>query len=279
MYKTYDDEVVTTAQEYYNSDDADKFYFTIWGGEDIHVGCYNYPEESIFDASRRTVENMAAKLNNLGKDCKVLDLGAGYGGAARYLAQNFGCHVVALNLSEIENNRDRQMNREQNLDEYIDVVDANFEEVPYPDDFFDVVWSQDSFLHSPRREAVLTEAARVLKEDGEFVFTDPMMADDCPEGVLQPILDRIHLESLASPAFYREQASLLGFKELGFQEMTHQLTNHYSRVLAETEAKEEELRQHVSQDYIDNMKKGLKHWINGGKNGYLSWGIFHFQKV
>ena len=28
---------VSTARDYYNSDDADNFYFMIWGGEDIHI--------------------------------------------------------------------------------------------------------------------------------------------------------------------------------------------------------------------------------------------------
>jgi sarcosine/dimethylglycine N-methyltransferase len=41
---------------------------------------------------------------------------------------------------------------------------------------------------------VLGEVNRVLKPmAGRFVFTDPMRADDCPEGVLDPILARIHL--------------------------------------------------------------------------------------
>jgi sarcosine/dimethylglycine N-methyltransferase len=31
-------EVVRTAREYYNSDDADAFYHNVWGGEDIHIG-------------------------------------------------------------------------------------------------------------------------------------------------------------------------------------------------------------------------------------------------
>ncbi|NIS38291.1 methyltransferase domain-containing protein [Candidatus Saccharibacteria bacterium] len=279
MHRTYDDEVISVAQNYYNSDDADNFYYTIWGGEDIHIGTYESTNESIFDASRRTVENMVSQLKNLDDSCKVLDLGAGYGGAARYLAKHYGCQVVALNLSEAENKRNRQKNQEQNSDHLIEVLDANFEDVPYPDNSFDVVWSQDSFLHSPNREQVLAEAARVLKSGGEFVFTDPMMSDNCPEGVLQPILDRIHLESLASPKFYREVSKKLGLEEISFKDHTQQLVNHYSRVLEETEKNETELRKNdVSEDYISNMKKGLQHWINGGQNGYLTWGIFNFKK-
>ncbi len=269
---------VSTAREYYNSDDADNFYFTIWGGEDIHIGLYQSDDEPIADASRRTVEKMAARLGNLDESARVIDLGAGYGGSARCLAKRYGCHVIALNLSEVENERDRQMNREQKLDSLIEVVDASFESVPAENASFDIVWSQDAFLHSGERIKVLEEIDRILKPGGELVFTDPMQADDCPEGVLQPILDRIHLETLGSPAFYREQAKKLGWEEVGFEEHTHQLVNHYRRVLAETERREEEIAGVVSREYIDRMKKGLGHWIDGGKNGYLSWGIFHFRK-
>lgn len=268
---------VRTAQEYYNSDDADNFYFTIWGGEDIHVGLYASDEEPIFDASRRTVEEMASRLSGLSSESRVLDIGAGYGGSARYLAKEYGCEVVALNLSEVENERDRQMNREQGLEHLIEVVDASFEDLPYPDNAFDFVWSQDAMLHSGERAKVIDEVVRVLRPGGEFVFTDPMHADDCPDGVLQPILDRLHLETLGSPGFYRERAARLGMTEIGFEEHHEQLPTHYGRVLLETERREDELSKVVSQRYIDNMKKGLGHWVEGGRNGHLDWGIFHFR--
>ncbi|WP_047864386.1 SAM-dependent methyltransferase [Rubrobacter aplysinae] len=268
---------VRTAQEYYNSDDADNFYFTIWGGEDIHVGMYRSDNEPIFDASRRTVERMAGRLGGLGSEARVLDVGAGYGGSARYLAREYGCEVVALNLSEVENERDRQMNREQGLDHLIEVVDASFEDLPYPDNAFDFVWSQDAMLHSGARAKVIDEVVRVLKSGGEFVFTDPMKSDGCPEEVLQPILDRLHLETLGSPGFYRERTAYLGMTELDYEDHHEQLPEHYGRVLRETEEREEELAGAVSREYIDNMKRGLGHWVEGGRNGHLEWGIFHFR--
>ncbi|MDA3902868.1 MAG: methyltransferase domain-containing protein [Desulfuromusa sp.] len=269
---------VSTARDYYNSSDADNFYFTIWGGEDIHIGLYDHPEEPIVDASRRTVQQMASLLEELGETSRVLDIGSGFGGAARYLAKNFGCRVVALNLSETENDRNRKMNREQGLDHLIEVVDASFEAIPSPVDSFDVVWSQDAILHSGDRSKVLEEVARVLKPGGRFVFTDPMMADDCPKGVLKPILDRIHLEDLGSPGFYRQKAKQLGMTEEAWQGHHELVATHYGRVLRETEEREEELAAVVSPDYIDRMKKGLQHWVDGGNNGHLSWGIFCFRK-
>ncbi len=268
---------VNIAKEYYNSNDADNFYFRIWGGENIHIGIYQSDEESIVDASYRTGKRIASRLN-LTQDIRVLDIGAGFGGASRFLAKTYGCRVVALNVSEVENERNRKINKEQNLDQLIEVVDASFEDIPCPTNIFDLVWSQDAILHSGNHLKVFQEVSRVLKSGGEFVFTDPMQTDNCPEGVLQPILDRIHLDSLGSPRAYRVAAHHVGMEEIGFDELTPQLIIHYSRVLQETEKQEGNLVKFVSSDYIVRMKKGLQYWIDGGKKDHLVWGIFHFHK-
>ena len=281
MTKAYSS-VVKTAQDYYNSDDADNFYYHVWGGEDIHIGIYENAGEAIADASQRTVATIAAIAAQshpaLDPTTRILDVGAGYGGAARWLAREFGCRVTCLNLSETQNARNRIMSAEQGLSEQIEVVDGSFEEIPSPDGTFDLAWSQDAILHSGHRDRVLTEVDRVLKPGGEFIFTDPMQADDCPSGVLQPVLERIHLDSLGSIAFYRQQATLRGWEELSVQDLTPQLVTHYTRVRQELESRRQTLGGKVSEDYMERMIQGLNHWISAGKKGYLSWGILHFRK-
>src|SRR5690606_16853278 len=73
---------VDITEAYYDSDEADRFYFHIWGGEDIHVGIYE-PGDTIREASKRTVARMIEQVGEITKDMRVLDLGAGYGGSAR----------------------------------------------------------------------------------------------------------------------------------------------------------------------------------------------------
>jgi sarcosine/dimethylglycine N-methyltransferase len=238
---------------------------------------YESEEESIYLASRRTVERMATQIR-ISPQTRILDIGSGYGGSARFLAKTFGCQVTALNLSEVENQKNRDMIKAQALDHLIDVVDGSFEDIPFADNSYDIIWSQDAILHSGDRERVIEEVARLLKPGGDFIFTDPMQSDQCPEDVLKPILGRIHLETLGSPKYYRETANRYGMKEIGFDNYTDQLTTHYSRVLRETERRQEELEKVVDKLYIENMKKGLGHWIEGGEKGYLSWGILHFKK-
>ena len=277
MSSAYDD-ATQTARDYYNSDDADNFYWEVWGGEDIHVGFYESPSEEIRTASRRTVDRLLDRITPLDAQTRVLDIGSGYGGAARRMVERFDCHVTCLNLAEAENARNREMNAERGISAKIDVVDGSFEEIPLPDSSVDVVWSQDAILHSGDRTRVLQEVDRVLRSGGKFVFTDPMAADDCPPGVLDPILARIHLPDLGSPGFYQQQADNLGWHNHGYEDYTDQLVRHYSRVLETTETEGPKLAGKISQGYLDRMKKGLRHWIDGGQAGHLSWGIFLFSK-
>lgn len=214
----------------------------------------------------------------LGPDSHVLDMGSGYGGAARLLAGRFGCRVTALNLSEKENARNREMNAARGLDHLIEVVDGSFEGVPAADGAFDLVWSQDAMLHSGQRDQVVAEAARVLRPGGDFVFTDPMQADNCPDGVLQPVLERIHLDSLGSIAGYRECAARHRLRVRAVAEMTDNLITHYGRVREELERRREHLRGKVSEAYIERMIAGLGRWVEAGRNGYLAWGILHLTK-
>lgn len=272
-------EAARIAEAYYDSADADAFYRLIWGGEDIHVGLYEGPEDTIRDASRRTVAAMAERLPALGPEHRVLDLGAGFGGAARYLARRFGCRVTCLNLSQVENAHNEALTAEAGLQDRVRVVHGSFDAIPEPDASHDVVWSQDAFLHAPDRARVLGEAARVLKPGGRLIFTDPMQADDVTDrSALAPILARIHLESLGSVAFYRGAAARLGLRERGVELMTHQLRTHYARVRSELEARAEELRGEVSDDYVARMLAGLAHWVEGADAGLLAWGVLAFDK-
>ena len=269
---------VETARQYYNSEDADNFYFHIWGGEDIHIGLYENDQEPIATASRRTVQRMARLLGNLDSDTKVIDLGAGYGGSARYLASEYGCQVLALNLSETENSRNREMVEAHDLTGLVEVIDGSYEDIPMRDASFDVAWSQDAILHSGDRRQVVSEVARLLKPGGKFVFTDPMQADDCLPENLQPVLDRIHLDTLGSYTYYRDIAADVGFEELECIDLTSDLVTHYSRVQQELMRRRKSLLGRVSDEYIERMLLGLDHWIEAGQKGWLSWGILLFQK-
>jgi len=265
-------------EDYYDSDDADTFYSTIWGGEDLHVGRYATTSD-IRTASDLSIEAMIARLPPIDAQTRVLDLGAGYGGAMRTLVRKTGAEAVCLNISETQNEYNLGKIRAAKLGDRIRVRHGAFEDVPEPDASFDVVWSQDSFLHSDQRDTVLAEAWRVLKPGGQLIFTDPMQADDADPAQLQPVYDRLSLNSLGSPRFYREAAEALGFETLEQEAALGDLRTHYARVREELLANYDRLRENgASEAYLDKMAVGLQNWVTAADDGHLAFGIQHFRK-
>lgn len=271
-------DVVERTEQYYDSADADEFYYRVWGGEDLHIGIYEDANDAIREASVRTVERMAAKIAHWPAGAKLLDLGAGFGGSCRWLARNQGYQCTALNLSKVQNQRNRAMNQEQGLAKLVEVVDGNFEVLPFEEATFDLVWSQDAFLHSGNRRKIFEEINRVLKPGGEVVFTDPMQRPEADPTALQPVLERIHLETMGSVETYQSYAQDLGWQLMGNDDLTPHLPHHYSAVRSELDQRADELQGAISESYVTNMKRGLGHWIKAGEEGLLTWGILHFRK-
>ncbi len=271
-------EAVEAVRSYYNNDGVRRIYDTSYGDEHLHLGIYENDEDTVDEAGQRTVERIASMIHELGPGTRLLDIGAGHGGSARYLFREYGCHVACLNLSDAQNARNRDLNARDKCTLAINVVDGSFEDIPVTDGSFDVVWSQDAILHSTRRRQVFAEVARVLRKGGQFIFTDPMVGELCPPEALQPILDRVHLDSLGSLREYRAVLSELGFEELEFADLTPHLATHYGRILEGLLANEQNLSEQCGADHVQRVKTGLQHWVDGGERGYLQWGILHFQK-
>ena len=271
-------DIRNVTESYYDSDDADTFYSTIWGGEDLHIGRYAETRD-IRTASDRTIDSMIDRLPDLGAETRVLDLGAGYGGAMRRLVAKTGCSAVCLNISETQNEYNQNKIRKAKLTHRISVRHGVFEDVPEADDAFDVVWSQDAFLHSDQRAGVLSEAWRVLKPGGYLIFTDPMQADDADPAALKPVYDRLQLNSLGSPGFYRAAAEAAGFEVVEQEEATTDLRTHYDRVREELLANYDKLRDAgCTAEYLDKMTLGLENWVKAADAGQLCWGIQLFRK-
>ncbi|MEQ8255024.1 MAG: class I SAM-dependent methyltransferase [Roseovarius confluentis] len=222
---------------------------------------------------------MIEALPDLKAGSRVLDLGAGYGGAMRTVVKKTGCEAVCLNISETQNEYNLGKVRAARLADKISIRHGVFEDVPEADESVDVVWSQDAFLHSDQRDQILAEAFRVLKPGGHLIFTDPMQADDVPQGVLQPVYDRLQLNSLGSPGFYRQTAEGLGFETVQQEDAVGDLRAHYARVREELLAHYDELREKgCSAEYLDKMAVGLQNWVKAADDGHLAWGIQHFRK-
>ena len=60
--------------------------------------------------------------------------------------------------------------------------------------------------------------------------------------------------------------------------MLNQFRTHYAQIGEELHARYDEAVKLSGQMYVDNMLRGLAHWVAGADDGYLAWGIMHFRK-
>jgi len=271
------DKSVQITKAYYDSKEADEFYYKIWGGEDIHIGIYSDGDESIGEASKHTTSRMLKQLPVFKKGYRVLDIGSGYGGAARFLAAEFNCRVDCLNLSETQNKRNIEKIKGTDLEKLISVTTGNCEQIPFDGELYDIVWSQDTLLHVNQRLKVFQEVARVLKPEGRFIFTDLMQSDDCPEGVLGEVLERLHLKDLGSIKQYKRLANRADLEQVLIKKMPEQLVKHYTMILENLKQYEKTAKK-SDRAFLKKTMTGIEKWIEAGEKGYLTWGILQFQK-
>jgi sarcosine/dimethylglycine N-methyltransferase len=269
---------VKITEDYYNSKDANTFYQKIWSTDYLHVGSYKEDTVSIEEASVAMIERMLRLLPKMKKSSKLLDLGSGYGGTARYLVETYGCNITCVNISEVQNEINSEKNKKAELDNKISVVKANFEKLPFTRDSFDLVWSQDAFLHSAHKDEVFREVSRVINNEGRFIFTDFIKKEKCPADVLEPILQRLQLKDLATIKRYDRLAQNVDLAKVYTKEMPEMMLIHYRKVLERLEADYKNITKKVTKSYIDNMMKGLQLWIDGAEAGHISWALFQYQK-
>jgi cyclopropane-fatty-acyl-phospholipid synthase len=84
------------AERHYNLDN-DLFMSFLDGYNQYSCGFFQNTED-LETAQRNKMDLICRKLN-LNKDCRVLDIGCGWGGFAKYAAESYGCHVTGVNIS------------------------------------------------------------------------------------------------------------------------------------------------------------------------------------
>ena len=118
-----------------------------------------------------TTKDQAEKLS-LGPDTRVLDIGCGIGGPARYLANTYGCLVNGIDLTPELIETGEELTRRMGLEAKVTLGIGDALALEYPDQCFDVVWCQNVTMNIADKAGFLAEAYRVLKLGGTFTSTE-----------------------------------------------------------------------------------------------------------
>ena len=121
-----------------------------------------------------------ANLAQLQSHHDVLDVGCGLGGSARYIANEFGCSVTGVDLTDEYIDVANHLTEFVNLSDKVSFKQSSALELPFSSDSFDVVWTEHTQMNISDKEKFYGELSRVLKPNGRLVFHDIFGTSSAP---------------------------------------------------------------------------------------------------
>jgi sarcosine/dimethylglycine N-methyltransferase len=194
------------------------------------------------------------------------------------LAVNHGCPVTGTNISERELDLARERASQSGLAHLLSFEYEDFHNLGYPEASYDVVWSQEAFLHAADKNSVLSECRRVLKPNGSLIFTDILVRRDTPDGDRERIYDRVKSPDMWDLGDYRAALSGLGLRIDREEDWSQHVARSYGWVRDQLQENRHILLPRIGADAIDRTLEALSFWVKSAKAGFIGWGLYMATK-
>ncbi len=166
----------------------------------------------------------------VGRDDRVLDVACGRGESARELVEHFGCHVVGIDYSKEKIQRANGLTEDVGLSDRAQFVQGDAEQLPFTNDFFDVVICECSLSIFSDLALALTEMKRVLRPGGRLGISDVVLNKSMPES-LQDLVGHVLCISGALPIDgYRNVLDKIGFSAIRTRDVSEVLSDMITRM-------------------------------------------------
>jgi len=113
-----------------------------------------------------------ARLFSPSRGSYVLDIGSGLGGPSRYLAANYGCRVVGIDITEEYRRIASVLAARMGLDDRVEYLHGDACELLFPDGTFDGAWTQHVSMNIAEKKRLYEGIRRILKTGGRFALHD-----------------------------------------------------------------------------------------------------------
>lgn len=190
-----------------------------------------------FHSRGRVATLELADLANITPETRVLDVGCGLGGTARHLADQYGCHVTGIDLTDEYIEVGRRLTEMVNMEDKVELWQGSALRIPFEDNMFDVVWTEHVQMNIADKAKFYSEIARVLKPGGKFLFHDIFRGPSEDEPVYPaPWAEVASLSALETDEYVKE---IIEFSGLAIKEWISKVDESvaaFEKVLAKVEA-------------------------------------------
>lgn len=165
-------------------------------------------------------------------DDRLVDIGCGVGGPARYIAHRFGCRVEGLDITEPFVVAANRLTELTGLQDRVTVRLGDGHSLPYADASFDGGYSQHVTMNVSDRDRFFAEAFRVLRPGAFFALTEHGEGDGGPSHHPVPWSDDGTHEHLMRPEETVDRLRRAGFQDIEMTETGDKYLQGYRNVMA-----------------------------------------------
>lgn len=157
-------------------------------------------------ATRELVGQMGLKPG-----ARLLDIGSGVGGPARFAANHAGADVTGIDLTQSYVDIAASLSKRTGMADRTHFVQGSALDMPFADASFDAAMILHVGMNLPDKKKLMSEAARVLRPGGVFAVYDVMRLKDGALTYPVPWASNETMSFVASPDDYRSAATACGF--------------------------------------------------------------------
>ena len=177
-----------------------------------------------------------AELAKIKTSDEVLDVGCGLGGTARHLADQYGCKVVGIDLTEEYVEVGKKLTNLVGLSNRVELSQASALEIPYENESFDIVWTEHVQMNIADKSRFYSEISRVLKPSGRFLFHDIFRGLGESPFYPAPWAEDESISSLATETEVRSVMEQIGLEVEQWIAKVQESIEFFKRVSAKIEA-------------------------------------------